>query len=724
MPGHAVAHLNLNRICFIDDSKTSAFVTKKMLKQYGYLVDHFPDAESALEALMENDYALVITDLMISSDGGVNGDDLIRLIRHSGHPTKSRIPIVVVTGSANEDTIVELMTFGANKVLQKPLNGESLNETIQSLIQDLVYEVAPEPEPEPEPESATTQARLTKQDTQVEDLSTTTFTDASDTVAAKNVTTPNFPPADKLAESIDELLEIPTLTDPVESDLQKTEKTKNPGKKVKPESTKKEFLSVDLIGTKIENLLATDLPDDMQFISNQKVDTSSNPPATPKTTNEAPPKSHISEKTVEKEPVKPKAGEKDKVASATAKPAKAAKTTELEDNPLLALLDHMDDKSAEGGFKKVKKKGALATFQFKSWVPKLILAIIVLVVTVPAISFWMMTQKVVEVYTFKAELGPIYSQISVPARVESNRKIKVSAREAGQLVKVNVKEGDAVKKGQILAQLDDKEAISNIKRAQARLLSAEEEVALTSKTQERLQRALDVGAVSRQLVEDAEASWKTASARQSVIEEELKSAELKLERLKIRAPFEGVITAVYALEGQWVSQSEDLFSLVDMTQRVVKISVDASDSTSLSIGQTVMLRSGAFDGLEWSEKIIKISSAAKNENSANIITVTASLSSDAPELRIGQQIDAEIRTNMRNEAILLPYEALFNHNGQQTVAVIENSKIVFVPVQTGIESFTRIEITKGIRAGQEVVIPTNTPLEPGMNVVVVGTQAL
>lgn len=716
MPGHAVAHLNMNRICFIDDSKTSAFVTKKMLKQYGYLVDHFPDAEGALEALMENDYALVITDLMISSDGGVNGDDLIRLIRHSGHPTKSRIPIVVVTGSADEDTINELIAFGANKVLQKPLNGESLNETIQSLIQDLVYEAVPEP--------VTTHASLPKQNTQTEDKTNTVIadetkpltTDDSDKTAARNIATSRLSSGEKL----EELLEIPVLTDPVDNTSQKTEKT---DKKDKPESTKQEFLSADLIGTKIENLLASDLPDDMQFLSKQKVDASAKQPATP-TVNEVPPKPHMSDKTVEKEVAKPDPAEKDKVASVKPKPAKPVKPAELEDNPLLALLDHMDDKSAEGGFKKVKKKGAAGTFQLKSWVPKLILAIIVLVVTVPAISFWMMTQKVVDVYTFKAELGPIYSQISVPARVESNRKIKVSAREAGQLVKVNVKEGDAVKKGQILAQLDDKEAISNIKRAQARLLSAEEEVALTSKTQERLQRALDVGAVSRQLVEDAEASWKTASARQSVIEEELKSAELKLERLKIRAPFEGVITAVYALEGQWVSQSEDLFSLVDMTQRVVKISVDASDSTSLSIGQTVVLRSGAFDGLEWSEKIIKISSAAKNENSANIITVTASLSNDAPELRIGQQIDAEIRTNMRNEAILLPYEALFNHNGQQTVAVIENSKIVFVPVQTGIESFTRIEITKGIRAGQEVVIPTNTSLEPGMNVVVVGTQAL
>ncbi|MDH5256779.1 MAG: efflux RND transporter periplasmic adaptor subunit, partial [Gammaproteobacteria bacterium] len=397
-----------------------------------------------------------------------------------------------------------------------------------------------------------------------------------------------------------------------------------------------------------------------------------------------------------------------------------------EENPLLALLDHMDDNSFDGDFRKpsagMSVKSRLQRFQFNEWVPKAILAIIVLIVVVPALSFWLMTQKVIEVNTYKVETGPIHSLISVPGRIDSKRKIKVSAREGGQLVKVNIKEGDIITKDQVLAQIDDSEARSNIKRAEARLLSIEEEVALTSKTQERLQRALDVGAVSRQMVEDAEANWKTASAKQSVIEEELKSAELKRDRLKIKAPFDGIVTAVFAQEGQWVSQAEELFTLVDMKQRVVEISVDASDSGSLSVGQTVVLRSGAFDGKEWSEEIIKIGSAAKSENSANVIKVTTSFGKNAPDLRVGQQVDAEIRTSSRADALLLPYELIFNHNGAQTVAVIENGSVVFVPIETGIESFTRIEVTNGLRVGQHVIIPAGIPLEQGMNAISVGAQ--
>ena len=129
--------LEIKQICFIDDSKTSAFVTKKLLKQYGYQVDHFIDAESALEALMEYDYALLITDLMISSQGGVNGDDLIRLIRQSGHPQKSHIPILVVTGSSDLATHDNLLHVGADRVLPKPLNAQLLQKTISELVPQL-----------------------------------------------------------------------------------------------------------------------------------------------------------------------------------------------------------------------------------------------------------------------------------------------------------------------------------------------------------------------------------------------------------------------------------------------------------------------------------------------------------------------------------------------------------------------------------------------------------
>ena len=105
-----------------------------------------------------------------------------------------------------------------------------------------------------------------------------------------------------------------------------------------------------------------------------------------------------------------------------------------------------------------------------------------------------------------------------------------------------------------------------------------------------------------------------------------------------------------------------------------------------------------------------------------MIKVQTSLGRKAPKLRIGQQVDAEIRVASKNNALLLPHNVLFTHNGSPHAAVVENSKIVFIPVVTGIESISQVEVLKGLRAGQEIIIPTGVPLEPGMNAIVTNSK--
>lgn len=757
MSEHAVSPIKTKKICFIDDSKTSAFVTKKMLTQYNYSVDHFPDAESALESLMEKDYALIITDLMISSTGGVNGDDLIRLIRQSGHPSKSIIPIIVVTGAGDQEALASLFAEGANSVLQKPLEGKVLHETIQSLIADeedfthveeienstqaqnevLADTLFTNPQVANKEVSSTNENKSPKEgldsheDNQNESvgasieslLSTSTEDYATDSSIEKSEPKEDLiqnrkPVVEKTSASSLTASEIPVLTSIAKKTRSREKQpTQDSIHSAKPSSNKP---TLDDIGSEIENLLKED-QEEKKSPENAPVASVVTGAALGNAPNKEPLAKHEATLSKTKKSADVSIESPDTVSSTSTKPLPSSNEND-DDNPLLALLDHLDDPMADGIQKKFRTPLSFSFNPFSSGLPlsKLFLGLVFLVVIVPAISFLVLTQKVVEVKTMNVEVGPIHTQISLSGRVESKRRIKVSAREAGQLVSVSVKEGDNVAKKKTLAQLDDSEAKSNIKRAQARLLSIEEEVASTNKTQERLQRALDVGAVSRQMVENAEALWKSASAKQSVIEEELKSAELKRERLQIKAPFDGVITAVLAQEGQWVSQSEHLFTLVDMKQRVVKVLVDARDSANLSVGQTVVLRSGASQSLEWQEKIIKIGSSAKSRNSANVVKVTISFGDKAPDLKVGQQLDVEIRTESRTEAALLPYEALFDHNGRQTIAIIENGQIAFRTVETGIESFTRIEILSGIHAGEPVVIPEDIMLEPGMNAVSVG----
>jgi len=850
MSEQAVRQMELKQICFVDDSKTSAYVTKKLLSKQGFSVDHFADAETALEALMENEYDLVITDLMISPDGGVNGDDLIRLIRHSGHPKKSLIPIMVVTGASDASVYDDLIVAGANRVLPKPLNEEALHEAIVALTPKVVEFgpadelslteenevaetalkeaqqekiVAPEIEipsaqalpkttakveektvdlfvrsglldlelnaenkeettPKASVQSKPTEANpiteaepvAPKQKTRQQDKKQRAHKSASSKLAASKLEAPKSEvpksevpkpemPVQRRATpkppALEPEFDIPVLTSIVNAKVPETPPEKE---QIKTQTHELRFEEVDEKVTitsrqnnfKPKSLVQNDEISPSMLLSIQNELThidelaahnaelekklaslQSSQPATQKSAaqkliarqsevQQAAPASKVSVP----DPVatsipEPAVHKAQPVVAAT--PTPIGKEEPLENNPLLDLLSHMDQPNSNGTLSApnsgktnvVTNAGRPAGGMSTSfWI------VLILIMTVPAGVFWYLSEQAVEVKVVEVNQAAIHSEISVPGRVVSKRNIKVSARAAGQIVEIKVKEGTKIKKGQIMARMDDKEAKSNVKRAQARLISSQEDVAATSKTQERLLRALDLGAVSRQIVEDAEAAWKSASAKQAEIEEELIGAELKLDRLQIKAPFSGLITSLSVQEGQWLSIAEPILSIVDMSRRVVEIRVDVSDSARLNVGQEVILSSEAFDGKTWNEKITKIGAEAQTEGAVNIIKVHTSLGRKAPKLRIGQQVDAEIRVASKNNALLLPHNVLFTHNGSPHAAVVENAKIVFIPVVTGIESVLQVEILKGLRLGQEIIVPTGTPLEQGMNAIVTNSQ--
>lgn len=123
------------RLCYVDDSRTSAYVVKRMLRPYGYIVDHFDSAEPALIALVNEHYDLLLTDLKVSPKG-MDGDDLVRALRNSGREEICQLPIIVITGSTDRTILNEVYQAGANQILTKPVNGEELSTQIKKLVSE------------------------------------------------------------------------------------------------------------------------------------------------------------------------------------------------------------------------------------------------------------------------------------------------------------------------------------------------------------------------------------------------------------------------------------------------------------------------------------------------------------------------------------------------------------------------------------------------------------
>lgn len=346
----------------------------------------------------------------------------------------------------------------------------------------------------------------------------------------------------------------------------------------------------------------------------------------------------------------------------------------------------------------------------KSFLVIIIFVIALGVISVLAINTGNSAQSVTIV---KVEQGPLYAFVKASGKLISKRETPVSAKAAGQILSVRVQEGAEVSKGALLAELDAAEAAARISSMQALVNQTRAEVAQAARNLEGLRKVLQVGGVAPITVDEASTQLKMAREREHKAVAELRSASIQRGDLKVTAPFSGLITVVTAKVGQWATPGMPLFTLVDPATREIEILVDEADAAGINIGQQVELSSTAFPGKTWLEEVRRIDPAIRKEGAANNIGIYTSFSSGAPLLRMGQQVDAKIRTAYRANAVKVPFEALIHTEKETQLAVVEQGRVHLQAVIRGIEDLSHTEIIKGVSPGQEVAVAEGKKLKEG-----------
>lgn len=309
--------------------------------------------------------------------------------------------------------------------------------------------------------------------------------------------------------------------------------------------------------------------------------------------------------------------------------------------------------------------------------------------------------------------GKIMSTLNATGKVVSKEKARISASVSARMESINVDEGVRVAKGALMAQFDDREQREKIASAEASLREAEEKVRLKEKDYKALKEIFAVGGVSRQSVQDAKSSLEMAKSEEELALAELNQAQIVLGKLKVIAPFEGIVTSRNVHPGEWVAAGAVILILSNESNREIEVMVDESDGGFMRIGQKVELTSDAFEDHTWQERVEKISPSISKEGTANFIKIYVSYGEDSPDLKIGQQVDAKIQIAFRPYAVKVPYEAIINSKGRSCVAVVKDDVIRYVPIVTGIEDSLSIEIVEGVSAGQEVILPGGKSLKEG-----------
>jgi len=313
-----------------------------------------------------------------------------------------------------------------------------------------------------------------------------------------------------------------------------------------------------------------------------------------------------------------------------------------------------------------------------------------------------------------AQRATIPDWLEAVGTVRAAQSTQVAAQVMGNIVAVNVREGDRVRRGQVLAVIDDAQPRAALDRAQAALLAADKDAVaaeadftLAESTLKRYQNLFDKKSVSPQEFDEVKARFQAAQARrelahagQQQARAGVAEARTQLDYTRVRAPFDGAVTEKRVDTGALAAPGMPLLTVEDTRHYRLEATVDESQIGYVKLGAAVPVKLDAFADRNITGRVTQIVPAA--DPSSRSFLVKAELPAD-PDLRSGLFGRARFSRGQR-QALLVPRSAVVTRGQLQGVYVVPQDKIATLRYITlGRPDQDRIEVLSGLQGGEQVV---------------------
>ena len=311
-------------------------------------------------------------------------------------------------------------------------------------------------------------------------------------------------------------------------------------------------------------------------------------------------------------------------------------------------------------------------------------------------------QNPVPVRIQTAQISEFRDVIEALGTAQANESIVVTAQAQDVVMAVHFDDGDVVKAGELLVELDSREEKARVQELKFRLAEANRQY----------QRLVDLrrqNAASQQQLETQDVAVKNIIA-------ELEVAETLLAQKRIVAPFGGRLGIRHVSVGSLVSPGEQITTLDDVTPIKLDFNVPELYFASLSLGQAVAARSGAYPGEEFRGEIRSIDSRV--DPLTRSILVRAIIPNDDNKLRPGMLLRVNLLRSV-DKTMILPEKAIVPINDQSFVYVIdENNVAQQTPVTLGRRKPGIVEVIDGVKPGDNIVTEGMVRLRDGVAVTV------
>lgn len=367
-------------------------------------------------------------------------------------------------------------------------------------------------------------------------------------------------------------------------------------------------------------------------------------------------------------------------------------------------------------------------------------------------------QTPLKVRATTVQRGPIRSLVSTNGKIEPIQNFEAHAPISTTVKRLLVKEGDHVRKGQLLLQLDDADIRTQAARAQAQVKTAqadqaalgtggthEEVITVTAqllkahsaldvaqRNLEALRRLQQEGAASPGEVRQAEDAVQRAQADVTLQEQRKKdrysppevakvqaqageaqaayeAAENALLKSSVRAPFDGIVYSLPVKQGAFVQDGELLLQEADLSHVLVRAFVDEPDVGRLLPGQRVEVTWDAVPGRTWIGAVSAVPSTVKLRGNRNVGEATCTV--DNLDFRLLPNVNVGVTIVVAEHAnvLTLQRDALRADETKPYVFEIVNDHLKRQPVEISLTNLTRVEITSGLSEGATVAVPAEEP---------------
>jgi HlyD family secretion protein len=366
-----------------------------------------------------------------------------------------------------------------------------------------------------------------------------------------------------------------------------------------------------------------------------------------------------------------------------------------------------------------------------------------------------------EVRLEKVTRRDLVSAVTASGKIEAKTSVDISADITGRIIQIAVREGDVVKRGQFLLQIDPAQYQAAVARAQGVVASTEAVLLQTRASRDQAQRAwnrahqlteLGDNLIAPETAEQAKTAFEVAEANYQSTKAQLEQARAGLQesrdnlaKTRLTAPISGRVVRLaveqgeVAVPGTFSRETGLLMTIADLSVILAKVQVDETDVVRLTQNDSAEVTIDAYPDTTFSGRVTKVSHSAKltptqtasgSNDRAVDFDVEITLTAPPPEIRPDLSCTARVVTDTRSSAMSIPIIALtvrdhekvpneadsappvdtlrakFRKREAEGVFVVRDGIATFRPVKTGVAGDEYFEVTDGLREGETIVAGT------------------